>query len=180
MDFKSLFGRRKKPDSSTANPNPSLVEVQPLASKPSCLCSDYLPHLHGKLCYGDNLKDEWFVIFLLFEASQRFPDLSLGRFVEIRRELQQGIEGSRVSPGLRIKLVLAVSQEIFPSLNFKRNIMEKAKKEIRKKLNEWSSAAVTKHATNEEGNRYGKATEGEEKSSRINDAGDDQSNCGEP
>ncbi|EXC35466.1 hypothetical protein L484_026773 [Morus notabilis] len=47
------------------------------APKPSCLCSDHLPHLHGKLRYGDNLEDEWFVVFLLFEASRRFPDLSV-------------------------------------------------------------------------------------------------------
>ncbi|EXC48677.1 putative calcium-binding protein CML25 [Morus notabilis] len=32
MGFKSLFGRRKKPDSSTANPNPSPAEV-PFASR---------------------------------------------------------------------------------------------------------------------------------------------------
>ncbi|EXB56027.1 hypothetical protein L484_018816 [Morus notabilis] len=65
-------------------------------------------------------------------------------------------------------------------LEFQKALMEKAKKEIRKKLNEWSSTVVTKPATKEEGNRYGKANDGEEKSSRINDTGDDQSNCGEP
>ncbi|KAH7520445.1 hypothetical protein FEM48_Zijuj08G0144700 [Ziziphus jujuba var. spinosa] len=45
--------------------------------KPSCLCSNHLPHLHGKLRYGDNLDDEWFAVFLLFEISRRFPNLSI-------------------------------------------------------------------------------------------------------
>ncbi|GMN34000.1 hypothetical protein TIFTF001_004465 [Ficus carica] len=38
---------------------------------------DHLPHLRGKLRYGDNLDDEWFVVFLLFEVSRTFPDLSV-------------------------------------------------------------------------------------------------------
>ncbi|PKI62545.1 hypothetical protein CRG98_017066 [Punica granatum] len=33
-------------------------------------------HLHGKLRYGDNLEDEWFVVFLLFHITRKFPDLS--------------------------------------------------------------------------------------------------------
>ncbi|XP_009795306.1 protein ecdysoneless homolog [Nicotiana tabacum] len=36
-----------------------------------------LPHLSGKLRYGDNLEDEWFVVFLLFETSKHFPDVSI-------------------------------------------------------------------------------------------------------
>ncbi|KAL5556564.1 hypothetical protein UlMin_038800 [Ulmus minor] len=39
--------------------------------------SDRLPHLHGKLRYGDNLEDEWFAVFLLFEVSRRFPEVSI-------------------------------------------------------------------------------------------------------
>lgn len=35
------------------------------------------PHLSGKLRYGDNLEDEWFVVFLLFETSKRFPSVSI-------------------------------------------------------------------------------------------------------
>ncbi|KAJ8557495.1 hypothetical protein K7X08_003120 [Anisodus acutangulus] len=35
------------------------------------------PHLSGKLRYGDNLEDEWFVVFLLFETSKHFPNLSI-------------------------------------------------------------------------------------------------------
>ncbi|KAJ0703635.1 putative Ecd family protein [Helianthus annuus] len=39
--------------------------------------SNHIPHLHGKLRYGDNLEDEWFVVFLLFETSRKFPNLSI-------------------------------------------------------------------------------------------------------
>ncbi|KAH0714155.1 hypothetical protein KY284_007060 [Solanum tuberosum] len=35
------------------------------------------PHLSGKLRYGDNLEDEWFVVFLLFETSKHFPNVSI-------------------------------------------------------------------------------------------------------
>ncbi|CAJ1931282.1 unnamed protein product [Sphenostylis stenocarpa] len=46
---------------------------------PSCPCSSssHLPHLHGHLRFGDNLDDEWFAVFLLFQISLRFPSLSL-------------------------------------------------------------------------------------------------------
>ncbi|TKY69958.1 ecdysoneless-like protein [Spatholobus suberectus] len=46
---------------------------------PSCPCpsSSHLPHLHGRLRFGDNLDDEWFAVFLLFRISLRFPSLSL-------------------------------------------------------------------------------------------------------
>ncbi|CAI9111443.1 OLC1v1011664C1 [Oldenlandia corymbosa var. corymbosa] len=36
-----------------------------------------IPHLAGHLRFGDNLEDEWFVAFLLFTVSQRFPNLSI-------------------------------------------------------------------------------------------------------
>lgn len=39
--------------------------------------SDSIPHLHGKVKFGDNLDDEWFVVFLLFEVSRTFPSLSI-------------------------------------------------------------------------------------------------------
>ncbi|XP_010249441.1 PREDICTED: protein ecdysoneless homolog [Nelumbo nucifera] len=45
--------------------------------KPNCLCSSQIPHLHGKVRYGDNLEDEWFVVFLLFEITRRFPSVSV-------------------------------------------------------------------------------------------------------
>ncbi|KAL6225073.1 hypothetical protein ACLB2K_003925 [Fragaria x ananassa] len=52
--------------------------LSPSASpKPSCLCSNHLPHLHGHLRVGDNLDDEWFTVFLLFHISTVFPDLSI-------------------------------------------------------------------------------------------------------
>ncbi|XP_065875072.1 protein ecdysoneless homolog [Euphorbia lathyris] len=48
-------------------------------SSPSCLCSSNssIPHLHGKLRFGDNIEDEWFVVFLLFLISRQFPSLSI-------------------------------------------------------------------------------------------------------
>ncbi|KAL5988460.1 hypothetical protein ACLOJK_036225 [Asimina triloba] len=36
-----------------------------------------IPHLRGKSKFGDNLDDEWFIVFLLFEISKRFPSLSV-------------------------------------------------------------------------------------------------------
>ncbi|EYU39297.1 hypothetical protein ABFS82_11G097500 [Erythranthe guttata] len=36
-----------------------------------------VPHLSGHLRFGDNLEDEWFVVFLLFEISKTFPNLSI-------------------------------------------------------------------------------------------------------
>ncbi|XP_047315588.1 protein ecdysoneless homolog [Impatiens glandulifera] len=51
----------------------------------SCFCFSSLdsrhnrqiPHLHGKLRYGDNVEDEWFLVYILFEISIRFPHLSI-------------------------------------------------------------------------------------------------------
>ncbi|KAJ4897189.1 Protein SGT1-like protein [Raphanus sativus] len=49
-----------------------------ISLSPSCPCADTpLPHLHGKLKYGDNLEDEWFAAFLLFRISAAFPSASL-------------------------------------------------------------------------------------------------------
>ncbi|KAJ8771172.1 hypothetical protein K2173_025772 [Erythroxylum novogranatense] len=48
-------------------------------STSTCVCtakSSPLPHLHGKLRFGDNIEDEWFVVFLLFEVSRNFPSLA--------------------------------------------------------------------------------------------------------
>ncbi|KAL8038343.1 hypothetical protein ABFX02_11G101100 [Erythranthe guttata] len=36
-----------------------------------------VPHLSGHLRFGDNLEDEWFVVFLLFGISKTFPNLSI-------------------------------------------------------------------------------------------------------
>ncbi|KAI4314422.1 hypothetical protein L6164_027334 [Bauhinia variegata] len=49
----------------------------PSTPTPSCVCSSDLPHLHGKLRFGDNLDDEWFTVFLLFQISLQFPSLSI-------------------------------------------------------------------------------------------------------
>ncbi|KAK8673000.1 hypothetical protein V6N13_111356 [Hibiscus sabdariffa] len=35
------------------------------------------PHLQGHLRFGDNLNDEWFTVFLLFQISATFPSLSI-------------------------------------------------------------------------------------------------------
>ncbi|KAH7860724.1 hypothetical protein Vadar_017189 [Vaccinium darrowii] len=37
--------------------------------------SSPFPHLHDKLRYGDNLDDEWFIVFLLLQTSLHFPNL---------------------------------------------------------------------------------------------------------
>ncbi|XP_010444516.1 PREDICTED: LOW QUALITY PROTEIN: protein ecdysoneless homolog [Camelina sativa] len=50
-----------------------------IALSSSCACTDTptMPHLHGKLKYGDNLEDEWFAVFLLFRISAAFPSKSI-------------------------------------------------------------------------------------------------------
>ncbi|KAJ0242038.1 Protein ecdysoneless [Hirschfeldia incana] len=48
-----------------------------LPSSCPCTTDTPLPHLHGKLKYGDNLEDEWFAAFLLFRISAAFPSASL-------------------------------------------------------------------------------------------------------
>jgi len=53
----------------------------------SCLCTlnssfqdsnpwPPVPHLHGRLKYGDNLEDEWFVVFILHEITKCIPSVS--------------------------------------------------------------------------------------------------------
>ncbi|GMH14670.1 hypothetical protein Nepgr_016511 [Nepenthes gracilis] len=44
---------------------------------PNCLCGSHFAHFHGKVHYGDNIDDEWFVVFLLFRISLCFPNLSI-------------------------------------------------------------------------------------------------------
>uniref|UniRef100_A0A1J3I5T9 Protein SGT1-like protein n=1 Tax=Noccaea caerulescens TaxID=107243 RepID=A0A1J3I5T9_NOCCA len=49
-----------------------------IALSSACACTDTaMPHLHGKLKYGDNLEDEWFAVFLLFRISAAFPSNSI-------------------------------------------------------------------------------------------------------
>ncbi|KAL4577896.1 hypothetical protein LXL04_014011 [Taraxacum kok-saghyz] len=52
--------------------------LSPSTQSPCSFCpSNHPPHLHGKLRYGDNLEDEWFTVFLLFQTSQKHPNLSI-------------------------------------------------------------------------------------------------------
>ncbi len=37
--------------------------------------NDMTLHLNGVLRFGDNIEDEWFVVFLLFEVSKAFPEI---------------------------------------------------------------------------------------------------------
>ncbi|XP_059641856.1 protein ecdysoneless homolog [Cornus florida] len=48
-----------------------------LSSTTTATPHHHIPHLHGHLRFGDNLEDEWFVVFLLFQISNRFRDLSI-------------------------------------------------------------------------------------------------------
>ncbi|KAH7688174.1 Ecd family protein [Dioscorea alata] len=55
--------------------DPFLISISPV---PCAVCgSGDLPHLHGKLRYGDNLEDEWFAVFLLFAISREIPSVSI-------------------------------------------------------------------------------------------------------
>jgi len=40
-----------------------------------CLEGSVPVHLFGSTCYGDNVEDEWFIVFLLTELSKEFPEL---------------------------------------------------------------------------------------------------------
>ncbi|GAB2282983.1 hypothetical protein Dimus_017516 [Dionaea muscipula] len=45
---------------------------------PTCPCSSSdVPHLHGHLRFGDNIDDEWFVVFLLFHLSRSYDFLTI-------------------------------------------------------------------------------------------------------
>jgi len=35
-------------------------------------------HLSGRVSYGDNVEDEWFIVYLVFELSKRFTDIIIG------------------------------------------------------------------------------------------------------
>ncbi|XP_021714014.1 protein ecdysoneless homolog [Chenopodium quinoa] len=88
--------------------------------------SDDLPHLHGKLRYGDNLDDEWFVVFLLFHISLSFPSLSIrvwdsdGEFllIEAAFHLPRWInpENSNNRVFIRKNEVHIIPKKKFPSL----------------------------------------------------------------
>ncbi|KAG0475162.1 hypothetical protein HPP92_014848 [Vanilla planifolia] len=50
-----------------------LFSTRPRPPLPAAFAAPPIPHLHGKTRFGDNLEDEWFVVFLLFEISRAFP-----------------------------------------------------------------------------------------------------------
>ncbi|XP_057826118.2 protein ecdysoneless homolog isoform X2 [Cryptomeria japonica] len=59
--------------------------LQSSATTSTCPCtssaedsnsSPSVPHLHGRLKYGDNVDDEWFVVFLLYEITRKMPYVS--------------------------------------------------------------------------------------------------------
>jgi hypothetical protein len=55
------------------------VAVTPSAGG-KCLFSysrnpNWTVHLQGVVRFGDNIEDEWFIVFLLFELSKAFQDL---------------------------------------------------------------------------------------------------------
>lgn len=54
---------------------PTLVDEEDGETSSVTTPSSLSPHLHGKLRYGDNIEDEWFVVFLLFSISRNFPEL---------------------------------------------------------------------------------------------------------
>eukprot|EP00042_Codosiga_hollandica_P047899 m.526691 g.526691 ORF g.526691 m.526691 type:complete len:198 (+) comp57552_c0_seq11:309-902(+) len=35
-----------------------------------------VPHLHGVTMFGDNIDDEWFIVFLLYAITREFPELT--------------------------------------------------------------------------------------------------------
>ncbi|XP_076324872.1 ecdysoneless cell cycle regulator isoform X2 [Tachypleus tridentatus] len=46
-----------------------------VGSCPSDKNKGFLPHLKGTTYFGDNVEDEWFIVFLLLELSKKYPDL---------------------------------------------------------------------------------------------------------
>ena len=40
-----------------------------------CVLGSTPAHLFGSTCYGDNVQDEWFIVFLLTELSKEFSEL---------------------------------------------------------------------------------------------------------
>eukprot|EP00249_Psilotum_nudum_P019491 c27281_g1_i2 orf=101-2215(+) len=55
--------------------NGDCLEWEDSTQPPSRSSSVY--HLHGKVKFGDNIEDEWFVVFLLFEISRRVKSVSI-------------------------------------------------------------------------------------------------------
>ncbi|KAG0475183.1 hypothetical protein HPP92_014869 [Vanilla planifolia] len=62
---------------STSGSMSPLFSTRPRPPLPAAFAAPPIPHLHGKTRFGDNLEDEWFIVFLLFEISRAFPSLSI-------------------------------------------------------------------------------------------------------
>ena len=43
----------------------------------SLFIDEWLPHLIAKTNCGENIEDEWFIVFLLLEFSKKFPDIAI-------------------------------------------------------------------------------------------------------
>jgi hypothetical protein len=39
------------------------------------LCEEGIPHLYGTTRFGDNIEDEWFIVHLLVQLSEKYPEL---------------------------------------------------------------------------------------------------------
>lgn len=39
--------------------------------------SEYPPHIGGSTKFGDNIEDEWFIVFLLSRLSRQYPELTI-------------------------------------------------------------------------------------------------------
>ncbi|KAL2620532.1 hypothetical protein R1flu_000737 [Riccia fluitans] len=58
--------------------NKALVDLEnDIAGVEFSTPESFVPHLSGKVRFGDNLEDEWLVAFLLFEISRRIPSVSI-------------------------------------------------------------------------------------------------------
>jgi len=45
-----------------------------------CFLEVLPPHLYGVTHYGDNIEDEWFIVYLLKEITKEYPEL-VARYV---------------------------------------------------------------------------------------------------
>ncbi|CAK9231285.1 unnamed protein product [Sphagnum troendelagicum] len=57
--------------------NLDVVSTPTSSSSSLSSSSSSLPHLHGMIKYGDNIDDEWFLVFLLHELSRNLPNISI-------------------------------------------------------------------------------------------------------
>lgn len=54
-------------------------------------CAEVLPpHLYGVTHYGDNIEDEWFIVYLLKEITKEYPEL-VARYVYFKFKKKQAM-----------------------------------------------------------------------------------------